>query len=231
MKKVLGTIYMMAIAIGSFAQTADEIVQKHINAMGGAEKLKKLKTVTMEGSMNVMGNDVSVKIFQENNKGMRQNISISGMDGYTIVTPTEGWSYMPFMGQTAPEAVPEADLKQSIDDLDLESALLNYKEKGHTVSYEGTEDIAGTACYKLKVNRKNSGESLMFLDPSTYYIVRSVVKREAMGQTIDMQSDLSDYRDVEGYKMPFAITQQYGTVNFSSIKINEKLPDDIFIKK
>jgi len=229
-KILLSTAIMVGFAIGAKAQTADEIVAAHVKALGGEKKLKDLKTVVMEGGMNVMGNDVAVQIFQESGKGMRQNISISGMEGYTIVTPKEGWAFMPFMGQTEAEAVPEADLQQAVDDLDL-SGLFNFAEKGHTVTYDGKEDVSGTECYKLTFNRKTSGPVTLFIDPASNLIVRSVSKRNVMGQDMDMVTDFSDFREVDGYKFPFSITQQFGTVNFSSIKVNEKLPEDIFTRK
>lgn len=230
MKRLVQIAILLTVSHFAQSQTANEVIAKHIEAIGGMEKLQKLKTVVMEGSMNVMGNEMVIKIFQENDKGMRQNISLSGMEGYSIITPAEGWSYMPFMGQTEPQAMPKEELVQAIDDLDLEGSLVNYLEKGHTVSYEGKEDVGGTLCHKLKVVRKSSGENILFIDAATNYIIRTLKRGETMGQQVEMATDFSDYRDVEGYKMPFSITQQFGMVNFSSIKVNVKLPANIFSK-
>ena len=154
MKKLLlaGTFLLTTMAI--FAQNVDEIVTKHIEALGGADKLRKINTSIMEGTMNVMGNDVSLKISQINNKGNRTDISVAGMDNYVIITPTGGYTFMPVQGMQTPEPMTAEDVKEAVDDLDIQGNLLDYKTKGHTVELLGTEDLEGTECYKLKINRK-----------------------------------------------------------------------------
>src|SRR3954471_10043800 len=82
------------------AQTADEIVKKHVDAIGGADAWKKVNSTRMEGTLNVQGNDVSVTITKLQGKGMRQDISVGGTSGYVILTPTGGTTYLPFQGQS-----------------------------------------------------------------------------------------------------------------------------------
>jgi hypothetical protein len=120
------------------------------------------------------------------------------------------------------------DVKEGLDDLDLQGNLLDYQAKGHTVELLGKEDVEGTECFKLKITRKNSGEQVVFIDPATYYIIRTVTKRKAMGQEMDLSVDVSDYREVNGIKVPFSVSQQFGTVVFTSIKVNEAVDEKLF---
>lgn len=228
MKKfLLGGLLLSSLF--SIAQvTADEIVNKHIEALGGADKIRKINSTIIEGTMNVMGNDVSLKITQVHNQGNRTDISIAGMENYVIMTPSGGYTYMPVQGMQKPEPMTADDLKEALDDLDIQGNLLDYKAKGHTVEYLGTEDLEGTECYKLKIVRKNSGEQTLLLDKSTYFILRTITKRKAMGQEMDMNADFSDYREVEGVKMPFSIGQGFGTLIVSSIKVNVPVPQELF---
>jgi hypothetical protein len=228
MKKLLFAVALFVSAAGLKAQTADEIIDKHIAALGGKDALSKLNSVMMEGTMNVMGNDITVKLAQVQNKGQRQDIVAMGMNGYAIVTPKEGWSYMPFMGQTKPEPVPAEQIKEALDDLDIQGNLLDYKAKGHTVEYLGTEDVEGTECHKLKVTRKNSGDQTVYIDPKSFMIVRTVSKRNAMGQEVEMKVDYSDYKQVSGIMMAHAVTQQFGTMVFTVVKVNEPVDDKLF---
>ncbi len=210
------------------AQSVDEIIDKHIAATGGKENWKKVKTVVMEGSFNVMGRDVDVKITSIHMKGSRQDISVAGMSGYVFTTPEGGWMYMPFQGQTKPEPMTADDVKEGLDDLDVQGNLLDYKEKGHTVELLGTEDVEGTECHKLKITRKNSGEQTLYIDPSNYLLVRAVTKRKAMGQEMEMKTDMGDYREVSGVKVPFSISQPMGTIVMKSVKINEPVDEKLF---
>jgi hypothetical protein len=228
MKKVFLPLVLLMTAFAGIAQNVDEIVTKHIAAIGGAENWKKVNSMIMEGSMNVMGREVGVKITQVNLKGSRQDISVAGMSGFQFTTPETGWMFMPFQGQAKPEPMPADLVKEGLDDLDLQGNLIDYKTKGHTVEYLGTEDVEGTECLKLKVTRKTSGEQTLFLDPASYFIVRTVTKQKAMGQEMEMKVDMTDYKEINGVKVPFSVTQPFGTVVFSSIKINEPVDEKLF---
>ena len=59
-------------------------------------------------------------------------------------------------------------------------------------------------------------------------IIRTKEKWKMNGQEMDLQTDLYDYKDVEGVKMPYSITQQFGTVLISSIKVNQTISDSVF---
>ncbi|CAN5689548.1 hypothetical protein BH10BAC3_BH10BAC3_25780 [soil metagenome] len=228
MKKLLSVIALVTFFVAGKSQTVDEILDKHIAAIGGKEKWLTLKTIVMDGNLKANGADIAVKITGAHNKGTRQDITFSGMSGYEIYTPTEGWAYMPFQGQTKPEAKTADEVKRMLDDLDLQGNLIDYKAKGHTIEYLGKEDVEGTDCYKLKVTRKNSGDQTYFIDPASYMIVRIVSKTQAAGQEMEVTVDLSDYRDVDGLKMPFGIAQQFGNVVITDIKINVPVDDALF---
>ena len=52
-----------------YAQTVDEVINKHIEAMGGAEKLKSLKSLYMEGvAVMQNGNEIISKIYKVQDK-------------------------------------------------------------------------------------------------------------------------------------------------------------------
>ena len=128
MKKIIITALFSIFALTSFSQTLDEIVKKHIDAIGGLENWKKLKSIKMECLIKANGAEVKMVMSQIDKKAMRQDISVMGMNGYQIVTNTEGWSFMPFQGQTKPEAMTADDIKNSQDDLNILDEFITYKE-------------------------------------------------------------------------------------------------------
>ena len=129
MKHLLLGAALFTTVIGATAQTADEIVDKHIAALGGKEALLKLNSMTMEGTMNVMGNDIAVKMAQVQNKGQRQDIIAMGMNGYAIVTAKEGWSYMPFMAKPNPSLYLLSKLKKRLTISTFRETCLTIRKK------------------------------------------------------------------------------------------------------
>jgi len=222
-------IVAMLVSVFTFAQTPEEIVTKHIEAIGGAAAWKKVNSLYYEGKITVQGAEVNVTLTALNGKGVRQNISVMGMTGYQIVTPTAGWNFMPFQGQTTAEAMTADQLKESADDLDVQGKLVDYKSKGNTVEYLGKDDVEGTECFKLKITTKAGNVETAFIDPKSYYVVRSVVKKTANGQQSDVQTDLSNYQKLpEGIVVPFSIKLSEGELVISKAEVNKQIDESTF---
>ncbi len=86
-----------------FAQTADEVIAKHIEAIGGKDNWKKINSMKMEANVNAQGMDVPVIIYQVHNKASKQEYTVMNMTGYSIITNEAGWNFNPF-GTNCPGA-------------------------------------------------------------------------------------------------------------------------------
>ena len=225
---LLGLTALLSV-VATQAQTVDEVVNKHIDAIGGKDNWKKVTSTKMEGSLSVQGTDVSVTITKLHNKGMRQDIAVMGMTGYIIVTPTAGTTFMPFQGQTEPVKMSEEDLKQAQDQVDAQGALIDYKEKGHTVELAGKETVDGVECYKLNVVLKGGKKETLFIDAKTYYQVRLVASAKVNGQDVEQTISFSNFQKLpEGVVFPMTITQQFGEVTVTKMEINKVVDESIF---
>ncbi|MBK8145794.1 MAG: hypothetical protein IPK62_12775 [Bacteroidetes bacterium] len=137
MKKVLLSIATVLFAQFAIAQSAEEIVNKHVEAIGGAENWKKMNSLVMEATMKAQGAEIKIVRSQIHNKAMRMDIAVMGMNGYQILTPTAGWSFMPFQGQTKAEPMTADDVKTSQDELSLLDEFITYKDLGKKLEYVG----------------------------------------------------------------------------------------------
>lgn len=218
------------------AQTVDEIINKHIQAIGGLENWKKVNSVVQTGSISFNGMEIAVSVTVDNKKGMRRDITVMGMTGFTIVTPTAGWNFMPFQGgQTAPEPMTEEDLKEAQDGLDVQGSLIDYKAKGHSIELLGKEDVEGTECFKIKLTQKGGKIETYFIDPNTYFIVKSIAIMKANGQEAEVATTYSNYQKLpEGIFIPMLMGVPLGgpgmNVDFvlSKVEINKPIDETIF---
>jgi outer membrane lipoprotein-sorting protein len=230
LKLVLTGLVAILSIVTVQAQTLDEVIGKYLDAIGGKEKLLVLKTIVTDATMSVQGTDIPIKITQWHNKGQRIDINFNGMANYIIQTPTEGWTFLPVQGQTKPEASPETTVKETADALDVQSPLLNYKEKGHDVTLVGKEDVEGTECFKLKLKMKGGLEQTIFIDPSTYYIIKIVNKTKATGQEQEQTQTFSNYKKLDsGYVFAFSMTGfGPGELTVSKIQVNVPVDEKVF---
>ena len=97
------------------------------------------------------------------------------------------------------------DCKSLIEDAEIGGPLVDWKEKGSTVTYLGTEDVDGTPAYKLKVVRKNGDVNFVYLDPDQYLEIRILSQRVEQGAQIEVETDLGDYEKIGGVFIPFSI--------------------------
>ncbi|MFN4285388.1 MAG: hypothetical protein ACK4E8_05430 [Lacibacter sp.] len=216
------------------AQTADEIVSKYLAAIGGADNWKKVNSMVQTGSMNVQGADIQVTMTTLHNQGTRQDISLMGMSGYQIVTPTEGWSFMPFQGQAAPEAMSADEVKDGQDGLDAQGPLVDYAAKGHKVEYLGKENVEGTECHKLKLTYKWGKVETMYFHPQTFYLVQTVSVRKVNGQEFELSTGYSNHTKLpEGIVVPMNISIPLGPgfnadMTIEKVEINKPVDASVF---
>jgi len=220
---------MVAGSITMFAQSADEIVAQHIKAIGGMDNWKKVAAIKKTGSLTAQGMEIPIEITVVQDKAARQEFTVMGMTNYTIITPTEGWYFMPIQQQTKPEALTPEVLKKAQDELDIQGALVDYKNKGNKVELAGKEDINGKACFKLKITSKAGEEKSMYIDVTNYYLLREVKKVTVEGKDLDVTVDYSNYSKLpEGVVVAMSIESQEGPVTFKSIEVNPKIDESAF---
>jgi hypothetical protein len=194
------------------AQTADELIDKNIQARGGMEKIKAIKTLRMTGKFEGGGGFVAA-VSQENQRPdlIRQTFTLQGMTAVEAYDGSAGWQIQPFGGKKDPELLGEDDLRDLLLDADFEGPLVSYKEKGNTVEFLGHDVVDGDDALRLKVTLKNGDIIYVYLDPDTFIEIRREVQQFIRGSVRDRVMGYGAYKPVDGVMFPFSISQ--GTKN------------------
>lgn len=236
MKKIILPFVSFFLCLGSIAQTVDEIIAKHTEAMGGKEKLAALKSIYME-TVAVMqnGNEASSKIWKVHNQLMRREFNF-GMGTVTMVlTDKEGWSSNPRSGGKFEPLPPEAVQSQQ-SELDCAGPLVDYAAKGHKAELLPKEDVNGTSCHVVKLTLKSGRDITYYLDPASYYIIRTKTKggggmRRGGNPDAETVVEYSDYRKTEeGYVFPYttAIAGMGASSNVEKIEVNKPVDAKLY---
>jgi outer membrane lipoprotein-sorting protein len=217
---------------GTQAQTADDIVNKYIDALGGKDKLSQVKTVHMENTSQAMGNEGPSTINLVTGVGFKLVSDFNGQSVIIAVTDKGGWQVNPFAGAATPTAMPDDMLKQSKGRLDPFGPLYNYAAKGNKVELQGKDGNA----FKLKVTNADSIETTLYVDATTYFITKAVSTAQMMGQTMEVTTTFSNYKKVDpvGVFFPYSYEISYGgqfsvTTTVNKIEVNKTIDPSIFV--
>jgi hypothetical protein len=192
----------------SYSQTADELIAKNIQARGGAEKMKAIKTFRITGKFEG-GGGFTASVGQENQRPnlIRETLTLQGMTMVQAYDGTSGWQIQPFGGKKDPELMGEDDTRDLLLDADFDGPLVDYKEKGSTVEYLGHDVVDGDDALRLKITLKNGDIIYDYLDPDTFIEIRREIQQFIRGSVRDRVMGLGSYKPVAGVMYPFSISQ------------------------
>ena len=231
MKKVFLSIALFVAAIFTVnAQTADEVIAKYITEIGGADKWSKVQSIKIEGQIEVQGIQIPFTMQGLQLKGMRVDAEFQGNKIIDITTPTKGWAQNPLSGKATLGPISEDELKQKLDDLDIQDPFVDYKTKGSVIESLGKDEEDGNEYFKIKMTTKNGNEKTYFFDTKTnlIYKIESIVKQQ--GQEMKSEQKLLDYQTTDyGIKMPFKQDQGQMMMVTKKITINPAIDTTIFI--
>ncbi|HTC46806.1 MAG TPA: hypothetical protein VK722_05770 [Candidatus Aquilonibacter sp.] len=191
----------------SLAQTADELIAKNIEARGGMEKIKAIKTLRMSAKFEGGGGFVAV-VGRENERPnlIRQTFALQGMTAVQAFDGSTGWQIQPFGGKKDPQLMGEDDLRDLMLEDDFEGPLVDYKEKGSTVEYLGHDVVDGDDALRLKITLKNGDVIYDYLDPDTFIEIRKEIQQFIRGAVRERIVGLGSYKPVAGVMFPFSIS-------------------------
>jgi len=235
----LTTVILLAFAPAFSQQAApslDDIIQKHIDGMGGLEKLRAMQSVRMSGKVVMGGGQMEAPLNMQMRRphSMRMEIILQGRAIVTAFDGTTAWMINPMQGSSDPQKMGEDETKSMKDQADPDgSVLVNYKDKGHQVELLGKEEVEGTPAWKLKVTYKTGNIDYTYLDAASYLVLKVSGKRKQMGQEFDIDSFPGNYKPVNGVLLPHTVENKMGgrtimQMVFDKIEPNVALEDSIF---
>jgi hypothetical protein len=228
-------LLLAAFTVSGFsmkAQTADEIIDKYIEAIGGKENWKKVNSIKMEGNVEVQGLQIPYTMQAVNGKGFRTDGEFQGNSFIDIVTPDKGWSQNPMAGKATLQPLSADELKEKLDQLDIQGLFIDYKEKGSTAEFLGKDEEDGNEYYKIKLTTKNNNDITYFFDTKTYLVYKEEATVKQQGQDVKITVKSLDYQTVEGgVKIPFKADQGGMVLAAKKITLNAPIDEKIFSDK
>lgn len=243
----LFVLFLVSVQFAS-AQTVDEVIDKYIAARGGKEKLTAIKTIYMEGSREMMGNEVTVKITKEQGKLSRTDFEMGSTNGFNLITEKGAWNYFP-MRMDAPQKAEDSLLAAMQVETDIAGPLVDYTAKGHTAVLEGKENVGDVTCYKIKLTTKAGKSITYWIQADNYLLVQSTPtggmmggrrrgNSEGGGQANSVRTFIlyKDYKAVDGVLFAHSIESRTeggegrggGGTTFDKIEVNKPVDEKLY---
>jgi outer membrane lipoprotein-sorting protein len=222
-KRVLLAILVLCWAHPASAQTADEIVEKYLAAIGGRAALGKLTSRSTSGNMTLStpAGDVSGTIDilnQQPNKSrtvIKIDLTSLGAGPMTVDQRFNGTTGYALDNLRGDHEITGGQL-DNMKNGSFPSPLLNYKEQGATVELSGKEKVGDRDAYVLILKPKTGAPTRQYIDAVSYLPVKQILTIDVpeVGQ-VEQITEFSDFREVDGIKIPFTVRATSSVQNFT----------------
>lgn len=228
LKKLFFLITALLIVCFAQAQSIDEILQNYYENTGGIDKWKSMESMKATGTTPTPQGDLGFVMYGKKPNKIKIEVNVAGKtmipqayDGKTA------WMLNPMAGDQA-QKLPETQAKMIADEASFEDDFIDYKQKGHTVELEGSEEIDGVDTYKVKLtknanNDKTERVEYHFFDKENYVpIMTRTTITEGQGAGTTVETYMSDYQETDfGLMLPYYIETEYNGQTRQKVVINE----------
>jgi hypothetical protein len=210
--------------------TAEEIVARHLDAIGGKQAIGQVKSVSMDTDVQVMGNDAPGTTVILDGVGVKSETDFNGSKIIQCYTSKGGWMVNPMAGQADPTPMPDEQYQAGKDDIYVGGALYNYADRGAKVELVSKDADS----YTVKLTPKDGEPTTYVIDAKTYFIKSETRKAQMQGQDVDMTTSYSDYRKTDtGFLMPYTMDVDFGgqfqlTISVKKLEVNKTIDPSIF---
>lgn len=231
-------------ATSAVQATADEIIEKHLAAVGGRDALSKLTSRRGTGTLTIgtPNGDLTgpVELLAKAPNKVRVLISLDltamGMSDKMVIEQkfdgTAAWMLNSMQGDQEIKGNQLDNMRSNA----FPTPLLTYKTSGATAELMPRENLNGKSVLVILFTPKTGSPARMYFDPESFLLLRTraTINSPETGD-LEQTSDVSDYRTVDGIKWPFQVvnssTMQTITIKLDKIEHNVAIDDAVFSAK
>ncbi len=230
-----------AVATCAQAQPAalnvDDIIARHIEARGGADAMRNIRTLVFDDGTYSEGDyvgdgDAVMMISRPYYKLVGHPERDPGyMEGYDGAA----WEWFADPGVVVRTVGrPSEAIRHGAD---VESAFLDYAEKGYTHELIGEALIDGKPAYQVRSTAMDGTSGDSFIDKESLLVVaaRAATPIHAFGAAVERESRFGDYREVAGVLFWFrdetfqiATGERLSGMQWGTIEANVDIPEAWF---
>ncbi len=238
--RITAALLTTALAVAGWAQeakkpelTAEQVIEKSIEATGGRKAIEKTTSIVAKAAVQI-GPQRAPATLELYAKAPNKRLVVTNIEGFGEVRQgcdgKGAWSQDPVRGLVVLEG---AELAQAQLEATF-NAELKWQELYPKVELTGKEKVGERDAYVIRFTPSSGKPVTRYFDAQTFLGLRYVATRDTPQGPMEIQVDSSDYRDVDGLKVPFQLKQITPVaevlVTLTEIKNNVPIDDAKFAK-
>lgn len=230
-------IYILSLLLccsflSSYSQTAESIIEKHIEAHGGIENWEAIENMKITGqftSFSLTKDFTTIlsrpnSLYSEFYMGVHKVIiGYNGEMGWTL----DPWFEIPY-----PRSVNAVEENVMIQKAEFATTLFHYKEIGYKAEFKGKISVEGEEVFHVELTKPNGQIDTWYLNSETYLEYISKSTWSDFGGPCEQESFYSDFRKVGDITIPFVIEREFASrireISIEKVEFNLKLDKEIF---
>ncbi|MEQ1732186.1 MAG: DUF4292 domain-containing protein [Bacteroidia bacterium] len=225
--KLVILFFLTLLSVKCTAQTAEQLIEKHIEAIGGKEACKRLKNYKIEGKSTVMLQEVSVVMYKKDQK-TRQEISMMGMNMITGYNGARAWMINPLSGNDSAVVLDDAQSALLAKNNSFDDNLLSYINRGYVAQLLPKENVDKTNCFVVQLTKANQATEVYYINASTFLITKINVTVSINNKATSTTLNYANYKKEGDLLMPHTITMAMGEMKITKVTLDTLLNDSLF---
>lgn len=230
MKRLILAVTGLLVFTFIQAQSLEEIV-KNYTVANKLDKVSGLSTIKVTAKMSMMGMEMPMEMWMKNPNKLKTVTTMQGQEIISVFDGEKGYSINPMGGSSTPVEMSPDQVKQTLRGNYFQNYMQGYLKDGK-LTLEGEESVNGKPCFKIKANVEGTNAMFMFIDKTSYLILKNSITINQGGTDVVVESYPSDYKETNGLLLPMKTTASFSGMDmvttFEKVEVNVPMDDSIF---
>ncbi len=223
MRRLLATLLVATMSCSGVAgdMTADQLIAKHLEAIGGEKNIRAVESVFFQGTAFMQGTPLEMKMWFVLPDKSYTEVSMNDMVmGGSGCNGDQVWATQ--MGQTY---YLEGDMKLAAQRQADVFPLLDYSKKGSKATYIGEATVKGDKAHKMEFVVAEGDTSYYYFDAANFHLIKE--EDDTGSKTVSSWLEAGDI--LWPQKMTISSGQGQQVITFDSVAVNVEAPESMFV--
>ncbi|MDP4222916.1 MAG: hypothetical protein Q8868_06340 [Bacteroidota bacterium] len=233
MKKLFLTTACLLSVILANAQSLEEIINNYTVA-NKLDKITGFETIKITAKTSMMGMDLPMEIWMKKPNKIKTVTNFNGQEIIQAFDGEKGYMINPMAGSSVPVPMTPEQIKDVARNNLFQNYMANYLKNGQ-LSLEGEDSVNGKPAFKIKANLDGTNNAYMYIDKSTFLLLKTVADVNQGGMSMTLESYPSDYTETNGVMLPMKTTTSASgmeiVTTFTKVEVDIPMDDSMFKAK